>query len=212
MDCASPVLLQARCAGRNKDRLPATRQIHPRPLPPSALHWKSSSSLAWSRRDSKYGPPPCKVRALLSLVFAVVQNCLQNRVYASGSICVYSPLFTWVRVLLVKMSLSEHHGSRHSTFSAAVKDAPQDPNRERRTRSPRSSVVPRTSGTSHLPELQGFGCRKSLLCPLRTSLYHSGCSTSAYLLEGGVGAIQARWAPQSGRGDPPGGQAPPAKG
>ncbi len=87
--------LCTRCADRDKNRLPATGQIHPRLRPPSALHWKRSSSLAWSRRDSKYGPPPCKVRALLSLVFTVVQNCLQNRVFASGSICVYSPLFTW---------------------------------------------------------------------------------------------------------------------
>jgi hypothetical protein len=96
MDDASPVLLLAICAGGDGDVLPATGQIHPRLLLPSALHWKRSSSLAWSRRDSKYGPPlPCKVRALLSLAFAVVQYCLQNRVFASGSICVYSPLFTW---------------------------------------------------------------------------------------------------------------------
>jgi hypothetical protein len=34
--------LCTRCAGRDKDRLPATGQIHPRLLPPSALHWKRS--------------------------------------------------------------------------------------------------------------------------------------------------------------------------
>src|ERR687895_522414 len=85
MDDASPVLLQARCAGGDGEGLPATGQIHPRLLAPSALHWKRSSTLAWSRRDSEYRPPPCKVRALLSLVFAVVQNCLQNRVFVSGS-------------------------------------------------------------------------------------------------------------------------------
>jgi hypothetical protein len=93
----SPWMLQrwslcTRCEGRDKDRLPATGQIHPRLLPSSALHWKRSSSLAWSRGDSKYGPPPCRARALLSLAFALVQNLLRNRVFASGSICVYSPL------------------------------------------------------------------------------------------------------------------------
>jgi hypothetical protein len=94
--------LCTRCADRDKDRLPATGQIHARLRPPSALHLKRSSSLAWSRRDSKHGPPPCEVRALLSLVFAVVQNCLQNRVFASGSICVYSPslhgfVYSWCK-------------------------------------------------------------------------------------------------------------------
>ena len=77
--------LCTRCAGRDKNRLPATEQIHLRLIPLSALHWKRSSSLAWNRGDSKYGLPPCKVRALLSLVFAVVQNCLQNRVFTSGA-------------------------------------------------------------------------------------------------------------------------------
>jgi hypothetical protein len=39
----------------DKDSLPGTGHIHPRLLPPSALRWKRSSSLAWSRGDSKYG-------------------------------------------------------------------------------------------------------------------------------------------------------------
>ena len=75
--------LCTRCTGRDKNTLSATGQILPRLLPPSALHWKRSSSSAWSRGDSKYGPPSRKGRALLSLVFAAVQNCLQNRVLAS---------------------------------------------------------------------------------------------------------------------------------
>jgi hypothetical protein len=44
--------LCARCASRDKDRLPATEQIQPRLLPRPALHWKYPSSLTWSRGDS----------------------------------------------------------------------------------------------------------------------------------------------------------------
>src|SRR5215210_4274411 len=56
------------------------------------------------------------------------------------------------------MSLNEHHGSRHSTYSAAVLgDLRRIRTRNRRIRSPRSYVVARTSGTSHLTNLQKFG-------------------------------------------------------
>src|SRR5215207_5497327 len=36
--------LCARCASKDKDRLPATEQIQPRLLPPPLLHWKYPSS------------------------------------------------------------------------------------------------------------------------------------------------------------------------
>ena len=50
---------------------------------------------------SNQGPLPCEVKAIMPLVFVVVQKCLQNRVFASGNIRVCSPPFAWVGVLLV---------------------------------------------------------------------------------------------------------------
>jgi hypothetical protein len=128
MDDASPVLLQARCAGGDGEGLPATGQIHPRLLAPSALHWKSSSSLAWSRRDSEYRPPPCKVRALLSLVFAVVQNCLQNRVFVSGGFVSIRRPYMGSCTPGVSEAQRTPRLSRFSLFSSCSRGAPQVPN------------------------------------------------------------------------------------
>jgi hypothetical protein len=128
MDDASPVLLQARCAGGDGEGLPATGQIHPRLLAPSALHWKSSSSLAWSRRDSEYRPPPCKVRALLSLVFAVVQNCLQNRVFVSGSFVSIRRPYMGSCTPGVSEAQRTPRLSPFYLFSSCSRGAPQVPN------------------------------------------------------------------------------------
>jgi hypothetical protein len=60
----------------------------------------------WAMLGSNQRPLPCEGRSITSWLFAGVQNYLQNRPFVSGSIHVCSPLFVWVGVLLVYMSLT----------------------------------------------------------------------------------------------------------
>jgi hypothetical protein len=55
---------------------------------------------------SNQRPLPCEGGAIMPQLFVVVQKHLQNRTFASGSIHICSPLFVWVGVLLVYISLT----------------------------------------------------------------------------------------------------------
>jgi hypothetical protein len=54
---------------------------------------------------SNQRPLPCEDRSITSWLFAGVQKCLQNRPFVGRGIRACSPLFGWVGVLLVYVSL-----------------------------------------------------------------------------------------------------------
>jgi hypothetical protein len=60
----------------------------------------------WAMLGSNQRPLPCEGRSITSWLFAGVQKYLQINGFLSGKLRVCSPLFVWVGVLLVYMSLT----------------------------------------------------------------------------------------------------------
>ena len=70
-------------------------------LLPSTFYLQNEIFWEWAMLGSNQRPLPCEGRSRMSQLFAVVQKCLQNRPFVSGSIHLCSPLFVYVGVLLV---------------------------------------------------------------------------------------------------------------
>src|SRR3954468_24856508 len=64
------------------------------------------SVLKWAMLGSNQRPLPCEGRSITSCLFAGVQKYLQIEGFHSGILRVRLPLFVWVGVLLVYMSLT----------------------------------------------------------------------------------------------------------
>ncbi len=69
---------------------------------------------------SNQRPLPCEGKALLSYMFAGVQKYLQNCAFSLSRSRVCSPLFVWVGVQLVYMSLTATPALSHLCVASSL--------------------------------------------------------------------------------------------
>jgi hypothetical protein len=72
---------------------------------PPAAALKMKDFYEWAMLGSNQRPLPCEGRSITLWLFATVQKYLQNSAFSLSRSRVCSPLFVWVGVLLVYISL-----------------------------------------------------------------------------------------------------------